>query len=113
VAAPSSVSDIGPFFQRMYQHVLEGIGSTLHGKLEPLIVPFPPFSPNAPHSIPCSYTHAGALPNWAAAKIYFGFLIFEGVLAATMPGIKAKVRITLAGPKHKQCRFFIITITNR
>jgi len=33
----------------------------------------------------------GALPNWAAAKIYFGFLIFEGVLAATMPGVRAKV----------------------
>lgn len=55
VAAPTSVADVGPFFQRMYQHVLDG-----------------------------------ALPNWAAAKIYFGFLIFEGVLAATMPGVRAK-----------------------
>jgi hypothetical protein len=48
-----------------------------------------------PLSDPCacfSLSYAtGALPNWAAAKIYFGFLIFEGVLAATMPGVRAKV----------------------
>jgi hypothetical protein len=33
----------------------------------------------------------GALPSWAAAKIYLGFLVFEGFLAATMPGITSKV----------------------